>query len=92
MPDDAAVSEFLAVARATVGGSEVLTDPDLIAGYSVDWTRRWRGAAAAVVRPTTTEQVAALVAAARAKAWRWSRRAGTRDWWAGPCPGRVKWC
>ena len=67
MADDAAVSEFLAVARATVGGSEVLTDPDLIAGYSVDWTRRWRGAAAAVVRPTTTEQVAALVAAARAQ-------------------------
>jgi FAD/FMN-containing dehydrogenase len=56
---------FLAAARATVGGSGVLTDPDLTEGYSVDWTRRWRGSAPAVVRPATTDQVAALVAAAR---------------------------
>jgi hypothetical protein len=26
-------------------------DPDLVAGYPVDWTRRWNGKAAAVVRP-----------------------------------------
>jgi FAD/FMN-containing dehydrogenase len=56
---------FLAAARATVGGSGMLTDPELTEGYSVDWTRRWRGSARAVVRPTTTDQVAALVSAAR---------------------------
>jgi FAD/FMN-containing dehydrogenase len=61
----AELDAFLAAARTAVGESAVLTDPDLTAGYSVDWTRRWRSSAAAVVRPTTTDQVAALVAAAR---------------------------
>jgi FAD/FMN-containing dehydrogenase len=56
---------FLAAARATVGPPDVLTDPDLTAGYAVDWTRRWRSPAAVVVRPATTGQVVALVAAAR---------------------------
>jgi FAD/FMN-containing dehydrogenase len=59
------VDRFLDVARAAVGEPEVLTDPDLTAGYAVDWTRRWRGSASAVLRPATTDQVAALVAAAR---------------------------
>jgi len=62
---DAGVDRFLAAARAAVGESEVLTDPDLTAGYAVDWTRRWRGSTPAVVRPATTDQVAALVDAAR---------------------------
>jgi FAD/FMN-containing dehydrogenase len=61
----AGVDQFLEVARATVGESAVVTDPDLTEGYTVDWTRRWRSPAAAVVRPATTDQVAALVAAAR---------------------------
>ncbi len=43
----------------------VLTDPDLRAGYERDWTGRWVGRAAAVVRPESTEQV---VAAAGARA------------------------
>ena len=62
---DAELDAFLAAARATVGESAVLTDPDLTEGYSVDWTRRWRSSAPAVVRPATTDEVAALVAAAR---------------------------
>ena len=62
---DAERDAFLAAARATVGESAVLTDPDLTEGYSVDWTRRWRSSAPAVVRPATTDEVAALVAAAR---------------------------
>jgi FAD/FMN-containing dehydrogenase len=66
MPDDATLGAFLAAARSAVGEAEVLTDPDLTAGYAVDWTRRWQGSAAAVIRPAATEQVAALVTAARA--------------------------
>ena len=44
-----------------VGASHVLVDDDLRAGYEVDWTRRFRGRAAAVVRPADTHEVAALV-------------------------------
>jgi FAD/FMN-containing dehydrogenases len=46
-----------------VGAAHVLTDPDLVASYQTDWTRRWRGHARLVVRPADTGQVAACVAA-----------------------------
>jgi len=39
----------------------VLTDPGLRAGYETDWTRRYQGRALAVVRPASTEEVAAVV-------------------------------
>jgi FAD/FMN-containing dehydrogenase len=65
VPGDGGFDRFLAAARAALGEPHVLTDPDLVAGYAVDWTRRWQGTAAAVVRPATTDQVTALVAAAR---------------------------
>ena len=48
---------------AVVGEDQVLTDPDLIAGYLVDWTGRWSGPAFAVVRPGSTDEVAAVVRA-----------------------------
>ena len=49
--------------RDALGPSHVLTDPDLRATYETDWTRRWRGAALAIARPATTEQVAAVLRA-----------------------------
>ena len=49
--------------RAVVGASHVLTDPELRASYETDWTRRWRGEALAVVRPSTTEEVVGVVLA-----------------------------
>jgi FAD/FMN-containing dehydrogenase len=58
---------FVEDARAAVGARDVLTDPDVTDGYCVDWTGRWRGRAGAVVRPASTEQVAAIVEAARAR-------------------------
>jgi FAD/FMN-containing dehydrogenase len=42
-----------------------MTDPDLLAGHCVDWTGRWSGPALGAVRPRTTEQVSAVLAAAR---------------------------
>src|SRR5919107_1396780 len=42
-----------------VGAAHVLVDDDLRAPYETDWTRRFSGRAAAVVRPADTEQVAA---------------------------------
>ena len=45
-----------------VGAAHVLTDPAVTSSYTVDWTGRFVGASRAVVRPATTEQVAAVVA------------------------------
>jgi FAD/FMN-containing dehydrogenase len=49
-----------------VGSSHLLTDPQLLAGYVTDWTRRWVGTAVGVVRPGSTEEVAAVVRACAA--------------------------
>ena len=47
-----------------VGAEHVLTG-DAAAGYAVDWTGRFRGQAAAVVRPRDTADVAAVLALCR---------------------------
>lgn len=60
-----ATSFLLSALRDAVGEAHVLTDADLRAGYERDWTGRWAGRAAAVVRPGSTEQVVALLAACR---------------------------
>jgi FAD/FMN-containing dehydrogenase len=54
---------LLAELRGVVGARHVLDDVDVRAGYEVDWTRRWRGEALAVVRPASTGEVAGVVAA-----------------------------
>ena len=46
-----------------VGPNHCLTDADLRASYETDWTRRWSGEALAVVRPGSTEEVAAVLLA-----------------------------
>jgi FAD/FMN-containing dehydrogenase len=48
--------------RDAVGDAHVLADADMRASYETDWTRRWHGEAAAVVRPASTEQVQHAVA------------------------------
>ncbi|MGV9711795.1 FAD-binding oxidoreductase [Gordonia sp. NPDC003424] len=58
--------ELLDALRAIVGEHHVLTDADATAGYLSDWTGRWTGQADAVVRPRTTDEVAAAVAACAA--------------------------
>lgn len=49
-----------------LGPDRVLTEPEDTAPYCVDWSGRFRGATTAVLRPGTTEEVAAIVAACRA--------------------------
>jgi FAD/FMN-containing dehydrogenase len=51
--------------RAAVGPAQVLTDGDLSA-WELDWRKRYRGRALAVVRPGTTPEVAAVVKACAA--------------------------
>jgi FAD/FMN-containing dehydrogenase len=49
--------------RSAAGDQHVLADADLRAGYETDWTRRWRGEAIAVVRPSSVEEVTAVLRA-----------------------------
>ncbi len=49
--------------REIVGDGQVLTDPELMAGYEADITGRFSGSAAAVVRPANAEEVAAVLRA-----------------------------
>ncbi|MEX2627711.1 MAG: FAD-binding oxidoreductase [Ilumatobacteraceae bacterium] len=44
-----------------VGGANVLVDDDVRATYEVDWTRRYQGTCTAVVRPGSTDEVAAVL-------------------------------
>ena len=54
-PDD-----LLAALRQALGPAQVLTEGDLSA-YELDWRRRYRGKALAVVRPGSTAEVAAVM-------------------------------
>jgi FAD/FMN-containing dehydrogenase len=45
-----------------VGAEHVLVDPALVEGYVRDWTGRWRGECAMVVRPGDEAQTAAVLA------------------------------
>jgi FAD/FMN-containing dehydrogenase len=53
--------DVLADLRDVVGDAHVLTAPDLTESYAVDWTGRFRGLAAAVVRPGAVDEVSAVV-------------------------------
>lgn len=50
-------NSLIAAFRQVVGESNVITDPSITAGYATDWTGRWRGSAACVIRPVSETQV-----------------------------------
>ena len=60
------VPELVEELSDVVGPAHVLTDPAVRAPYEQDWTRRFGGPSLAVVRPSTTEEVAATVRACAA--------------------------
>ncbi|MBW6397792.1 FAD-binding oxidoreductase [Roseomonas sp. HJA6] len=62
MPDTIPTDGLLAEFRALLGPAGVLTDPADIAPALSDWRSLYQGNAMAVLRPATTEQVAACVA------------------------------
>jgi FAD/FMN-containing dehydrogenase len=55
--------DLLPELAAITGAEHVLTDPDLVAGYATDWTRRYRGPARCVVRPASTAEVSQVLRA-----------------------------
>ncbi len=50
---------------SVVGAKHVVTDPDVLAGRSVDHTGRYRGRASALVRPGSAEQLAEVLRVCR---------------------------
>jgi FAD/FMN-containing dehydrogenase len=59
------MNDLISQLRSAVGAANVLTEGDLSA-YEMDWRRRSQGKALAVVRPGSTEEVAAVVRACAA--------------------------
>ncbi len=57
---------LLASLRAIVGERHCLAEPGLRASYETDWTRRFHGEARAVVRPSSTSDVATILEACAA--------------------------
>ena len=55
------MNEFLAKCRSAIGADYVLTDAADMAGFLTDWRKRYTGRALGVMRPATTEEVAAIV-------------------------------
>jgi FAD/FMN-containing dehydrogenase len=55
----------LADLNGIVGSNHVVTDPDILAGRSVDHTGRYRGRAGALVRPASAEEVAEVLRVCR---------------------------
>src|SRR6476619_5466924 len=56
---------MLASLAAVVGSNQVITDPDVLAGRSVDHTGRYRGRASALVRPGSADEVAEVLRVCR---------------------------
>jgi FAD/FMN-containing dehydrogenase len=54
---------LLSALRAAVGDAHCILDPDVRATYETDWSRRFHGVAAAVVRPATVDEVASVLRA-----------------------------
>ena len=54
-------TQLLETLTPVLGPSGIVTDPDAIAPWLIDWRRRFRGRAPAMLQPETVEQVQAIV-------------------------------
>jgi FAD/FMN-containing dehydrogenase len=55
------MNDFLDKCRALIGANYVLTEPSDTAAYLTDWRKRFTGKALGVVKPGSTDEVAAVV-------------------------------
>ena len=62
---DASLADAFHALRSIEGPEHVLTDDDVRASFETDWTRRYHGNSLAVVRPSSTESVRAVVQVCR---------------------------
>ncbi len=84
-PDD-----VVARLRAAVGDAHVVTDPALMDQYVVDWSRRFGGPALAVVRPSSVDEVAAVVRACAASGVPLVPQGGNTGLVGGSVPGPAR--
>src|SRR5258708_37327583 len=63
----AAMATLLDRLRSIVGVAGLLTDPADTAPFAEDWRRLYRGRTAAVIRPSSTAELAAVVQACAAR-------------------------
>jgi FAD/FMN-containing dehydrogenase len=84
------VPELVEELSEVVGPSHVLTDPAVRAPYEQDWTGRFGGPARLVVRPSTTEEVAAAVRACAARGVPIIPQGGNTGLVGGAVPGDPK--
>ena len=79
--------------RQAVGAAHVLTDGDLSA-YERDWRGRMQGKALAVVRPGSTQEVAAVVKVCAAAGVAIIPQGGIPAcrWAPHPMPAAPRWC
>ena len=61
MPRPPLSGTAVAQLRKSVGPAHVIDDPELVRGYTQDWTGRLHGSSAAVVRPANTAEVAEVL-------------------------------
>lgn len=59
------VSSLPALLTEVVGSNHVVTDPDILAGRSIDHTGRYRGKASALARPGSADEVAGVLRVCR---------------------------
>lgn len=86
-PKDQSPHDLHARLARIVGGDHVIVDAELIEPYVVDWTRRWRGSAIAVVRPGSTDEVAEIVRACVSAGVPMQVQGGNTGLVAGSIPG-----
>ena len=72
--------------KRIVGSNHVITDADVLAGRSVDYTGRYRGRASALVRPGSAEQVAEVLRVCRDAGARVTVQGGRTSLVAGTVP------
>lgn len=80
---------MVAALTVAVGSAHVLTDPDVVAGYTTDWTGRFRGPAVAVVRPSSVDEVAGVLLACAAAGARVTVQGGNTGLVGGSVPPAV---
>src|SRR5262245_26796215 len=74
--------------RTVIGPAQVLVDADVRAPFEQDWTRRFGGPAVLVVRPGSTDEVAAVVRACSARGVGVVPQGGNTGLVGGGVPGR----
>ena len=85
-------SSVLQKVSSLVGPSHVSTDPDVLAGRSVDHTGRYHGRASALVRPGSADQVAEVLRLCRDAGVHVTIQGGRTRWSPAPSPNTTTSC